>query len=73
MQLLEAIIKRGTIDVALGAQNALQSIMREATRQRLITVNPAYDLEGVIRAPRVTHRPALPLSGPPELMDRIEN
>lgn len=73
MQPLEAIKKRGTIDVALRVQNYLQSIMREAKRLRLITVNPAYDLEGFISAPRVTHRPALPLSRLPELMDRIEN
>ncbi|AVJ95117.1 integrase arm-type DNA-binding domain-containing protein [Pseudomonas aeruginosa] len=73
MQPLEAIKKRGTIDVALRVQNYLQSIMREAKRLRLITVNPAYDFEGFISAPRVTHRPALPLSRLPELMDRIEN
>lgn len=47
--------------------------MREAKRLRLVTVNLAYDLEGFISAPRVTHRPALPLSRLPELMDRIEN
>jgi hypothetical protein len=46
MQPLEAIKKRGTIDVALRVQNYLQSIMREAKRLRLITANPAYDLEG---------------------------
>lgn len=73
MQPLEEIKKRGTIDVALRVQNYLQSIMSEAKRQRPITVNPAYDLEGFISAPRVTHRPALPLSRLPELMDRIEN
>ncbi len=40
MQPLEAIKKRGTIDVAVRVQNYLQSIMREAKRLRLITVNP---------------------------------
>ena len=39
MQPLEAIKKRGTIDVALRVQNYLQSIMREAKRLRLITIN----------------------------------
>ncbi len=69
---LEAIKKRGTIDVALRVQYYLQSIMREAKRLRLITVNPAYDLEGSIKAPRVVHRPALPLSRLPELQERID-
>ncbi|MBJ2263687.1 tyrosine-type recombinase/integrase [Pseudomonas sp. MF6787] len=72
MQPLEAIKKRGTIDVALRVQNYLQSIMREAKRLRLITINPAYDLEGLIKAPRVVHRPALPLSRLPELQERID-
>ena len=71
MQPLEAIQKRGTIDVALRVQNYLQSIMREAKRSRHITANPAYDLEGLIKAPRVIHRPALPLSRLPELQERI--
>lgn len=71
MQPLEAIKKRGTINVALRVHNYLQSIMRDAKRLRLIIVNPAYDLEGFISAPRITHRPALPLPRLPELMDRI--
>jgi len=72
MQPLEAIQKRGTIDVALRVQNYLQSIMREAKRSRQISANPAYDLEGLIKAPRVIHRPALPLSRLPELQERID-
>ncbi|WP_223473688.1 tyrosine-type recombinase/integrase [Pseudomonas sp. BF-B-27] len=71
MQPLEAIRKRGTIDVALRVQRYLQSIMREAKRLRLIPINPAYDLQGLIKAPRVSHRPALPLSRLPELLARI--
>lgn len=72
MQPLEAIQKRGTIDVALRVQNYLQSIMREAKRARQIAANPASDLEGLIKAPRVVHRPALPLSRLPELQQRID-
>ena len=72
MQPLEAIKKRGTIDVALRVQNYLQSIMREAKRARQIAANPASDLEGLIKAPRVVHRPALPLSRLPELQERID-
>lgn len=72
MQPLEAIQERGTIDVALRVQNYLQSIMREAKRARQIAANPASDLEGLIKAPRVVHRPALPLSRLPELQERIE-
>lgn len=69
---LEAIKKRGTIDVALRVQNYLQSIMREAKRLRLITQNPAHDLEGSIKTPRVKHRPALPLARLPELLELID-
>ena len=72
MQPLEAVTKRGTIDVALRIKNYLQSIMREAKRLRLLKVNPAHDLDGAIKAPRVTHRPALPLSRLPELQACIE-
>ncbi|WP_025996616.1 tyrosine-type recombinase/integrase [Pseudomonas viridiflava] len=72
MQPLEAIQKRGTIDVALRVQNYLQSIMREAKRARQIAANPPSDLEGLIKAPRVIHRPALPLSRLPELQERID-
>lgn len=72
MQPLEAVTKRGTIDVALRIKNYLQSIMREAKRLRLITANPAQDLDGSIKTPRVTHRPALPLSRLPELQARID-
>ena len=46
--------------------------MREAKRLRLITVNPAYDLVGSIKASRVVHRPALSLSRLPELQERID-
>ena len=73
MQPLEAVTKRGTIDVALRIKNYLQSIMREAKRLRLITANPAHDLDGSIKTPRVTHRPALPLSRLPELLACIED
>ncbi|WP_437880105.1 tyrosine-type recombinase/integrase [Pseudomonas sp. LRF_L74] len=73
MQPLEAIKKRGTVDVALRVQNYLQCIMREAKRLRLIGVNPAHDLVGSIKQPRVIHRPALPLSRLPELQERIDN
>ncbi|WP_248745405.1 integrase arm-type DNA-binding domain-containing protein [Pseudomonas sp. MWU12-2037] len=73
LQPLEAIKQRGTIDVALRVQNYLQSIMREAKRCRLITANPAHDLEGSIKASRVVHRPALPLSRLPELLALIDN
>jgi len=72
MQPREAIQKRGTIDVALRVQNYLQSIMREAKRARQIAANSASDLEGLIKAPRVIHRPALPLSRLPELQERID-
>lgn len=72
MQPLEAIQKRGTIDVALRVQNYLQSIMREAKRARQIAANPAYDLEALIKAPRAVHRPALPLSRLPELQEHID-
>ncbi|KTC39952.1 integrase [Pseudomonas putida] len=72
MQPLEAVTKRGTIDVALRIKNYLQSIMREAKRLRLITANPAHDLDGAVKAPRVTHRPALPLSRLSELQARID-
>lgn len=73
MQPLEAVTKRGTIDVALRIKNYLQSIMREAKRLRLITANPAHDLDGSIKTPRVTHRLALPLSRLPELLACIED
>lgn len=72
LQPLEAIKQRGTIDVALRVQNYLQSIMRGAKRSRLIPTNPAHDLEGSIKAQRVIHRPALPLSRLPELLALIE-
>ena len=53
-------------------KNYLQSIVREAKRLRLITANPAHDLDGSIKTPQVTHRPALPLSRVPELQARID-
>lgn len=58
--------------MALRIKNYLQSIVREAKRLRLITANPAHDLDGSIKTPRVTHRPALPLSRLPELQARID-
>ncbi len=57
-----------SIDVALRTRSQLQSILREAKRLRLIAANKAYDLDGSVKAPRVTHRPALPLSRLPELL-----
>ncbi|MPQ67976.1 MULTISPECIES: integrase arm-type DNA-binding domain-containing protein [unclassified Pseudomonas] len=72
LQPLEAIKARGTIDLALRVQNYIQGIMREAKRRRLITVNPAYDLEGSIQTPRVLHRPALSLSRLPELLALVD-
>lgn len=59
IQLLLAIQKRGTIDVAAKVQNYLQSIMREAKRARQIAAYPASYLEGLIKAPREIHRPVL--------------
>ncbi len=72
MQPLEAVTKRGIIDVALRIKNYLQSIVREAKRLRLIMANAAHDLDGSIKRPRVTHRPALPLSRLPEVQARID-
>jgi integrase len=71
LQPLEAIKRKGSIDVALRVKNYLLNIMREAKRARLISVNPAYDLEGSVKPRRVTHRPALSLSRLPELQERI--
>jgi len=73
LQPLETIKQKGSIDVALRVKNYLLNIMREAKRSRLISVNPAYDLEGSIKPRRVTHRPALPLSRLPELLERIDS
>lgn len=47
--------------------------MREAKRARQIAANPASDLEGLIKAPRVVHRLALPLSRLTEWQERIDN
>jgi len=71
LQPLEAIKRKGSIDVALRVKNYMLNIMREAKRSRLISVNPAYDLEGSVKARRVIHRPALILSRLPELQERI--
>ncbi|KPA87094.1 Integrase [Pseudomonas asplenii] len=71
MQPVEAIRARGAIDVAIRVQSFLKNIMREAKRLRLISENPAHDLQGLITAPKVIHRPALSLSRLPELQARI--
>ncbi|ONH50927.1 Integrase [Pseudomonas cedrina] len=71
LQPIEAIKTKGSIDVALRVKCYLMNIMREAKRARIISLNPAYDLEGSVKSRRVTHRPALPLSRLPELQARI--
>lgn len=65
-----AIGARAIVD--LDTHDLMQPLEAVTKRLRLITVNPSHDLNGAIKAPRVTHRPALPLSRLPDLQARID-
>lgn len=72
MQLLKAVEKRGTLELAGRLRQYTTGIMRMAVQHGLIDSNPANDLVGATATRKSTHRPALPLDRLPELLQRIE-
>lgn len=62
----------GHLELASRLQQRITAIMRYAVHNALIEHNPAYDLAGAIATAKSVHRPALPLEGIAELMERIE-
>lgn len=48
------------------------AILRYAVQQKMIRLNPAYDLEGAVQKPQTEHRPAIELEEIPALLERIE-
>lgn len=71
-ELIRAIDNKGVHDVASRVRQYLTKIMRHAVQQGLIHYNPASDLEDIITPVMVQHYPALPLSGMPELLAKID-
>lgn len=70
---LNVIVERGSIDLAKTCRQYITSILRYAVQTGRITQNPALDLAGAIVSRKSVHRPALPLSRLPELLERLAN
>lgn len=69
---LKAAEARESLDLAGRLRNYQEGILRYAVQHGYLESNPARDLAGITAAPRATHRPALPLSRLPELLQKID-
>lgn len=69
---LRAAEKADNLDLASRLRQYMTGVMRLAVQQGLISTNPASDLRGAVQARKAVHRPAIPLSGIPLLMERLE-
>ncbi|WP_283150473.1 tyrosine-type recombinase/integrase [Silvimonas soli] len=69
---LEKVERRGALDLASRLRQILTGIFRFAVQTAIIDQNPAADLAGAIAVRKAVHRPALPLSRIPELMQKID-
>lgn len=69
---LQAAEKADNIELAGRLRQYTTNIMRLAVQQGLIAINPAGDLQGAVGARKAIHRPAIPLSGIPLLLERLD-
>lgn len=69
---LKTAEQRDKLDLASRLRQYIAGIMRLAVQRGVIESNPANDLQGVTATRKAAHRPALPLPGLPELLQRLD-
>lgn len=70
---LKTAEQRDKLDLASRLRQYIAGIMRLAVQRGVIESNPANDLQGVTATRKAAHRPALPLSGLPGLLLRLDS
>jgi integrase len=75
LQVIDVIKKieaRGALDVANRVKQCIKAVYRYAIQHGIVITNPAGDLDGIVKARKVTHRPSLPKKELPEFLNCLE-
>lgn len=70
---LRKVEKLGYLDIAMRLKQYTTSIMRYAVQQKIISYNPAYDLQGTIEKGETAHRPSIEIYEIPDLLQKLDN
>lgn len=73
IDILHRVEKRGALDVATRIQQRCRAVFTYAAQHGLIKSNPAQDLKGIIKKPRVEHRAFVDEKDLPELLRKIDS
>ncbi|HBR4412032.1 TPA: tyrosine-type recombinase/integrase, partial [Klebsiella pneumoniae] len=73
MPMLVEMTEKGIGATTSRVKTTMTSIFRYAVQRGIVDYNPAHDLKGAITAPKVRHRPALPLERLPELLAKTRS
>ena len=69
---IKTIEARDVLDVANRVKQFTKAIYRYAIQHGIVTTNPAGDLDGTVKARKITHRPSLPKKELPEFLNCLE-
>ena len=70
---IKKIEARGALDVANRVKQAIKATYRYAVQHGIVITNPAGDLDGIVKARKVKHRPSLPKSELPQFLFDLES
>ena len=68
LEVVKRIEKRGALEIARQVLQRINSVFRYAVQTGKATYNPAADMQGVLKARKTVHRPALSREEMPEFM-----
>jgi integrase len=69
---IKTIEARNALDVANRVKQFIKAVYRYAIQHGIVTTNPAGDLDGIVKARKITHRPSLPKKELPEFLNCLE-
>ncbi len=76
LQIIAVIKKveaRGALDVANRVKQGIKATYRYGIQHGIVTINPAGDLDGIVKARKVKHRSSLPKSELPQFLEDLES
>lgn len=70
---IKKIEERGALDVANRVKQGIKATYRYGIQHGIVTINPAGDLDGIVKARKVKHRSSLPKSELPQFLEDLES
>ena len=70
---IKKVEERGALDVANRVKQGIKATYRYGIQHGIVTINPAGDLDGIVKARKVKHRSSLPKSELPQFLEDLES